>query len=220
MTTRTTPSTSDNTRYQIIRAAEKLFADKGFRAMTLRDVTREAQVNLAAVNYHFGSKRNLMHEVIRARIEPINVERLERLDALIAQHGNASLPLDSIFDSLFRPVFESDGPGKGPNPALIKMIGRTFAEPAEFMRDLHRDFFNELSQRYLVELKRTCPKLIDETLRYRFFLSISTMLGATINQVILQNLSNSMASPPNYDKVLSELIAYATAGFGHTSFIS
>ena len=216
MPKRATSSTSDTTRNHIIRAAEKLFANKGFRAMTLRDVTQEAKVNLAAVNYHFGSKNNLMYEVIRDRIEPINIARLKRLESLISEHREVPLPLNTIFDSLFRPLFESDGPRKGPNPALLKMIGRTFAEPADFMRGMHRDFFQELSQRYLTELKRSCPDFSDETLKYRFFLTISTMLGATINQVILENLSDSKSSPPNYDKILSELIAYATAGFGHT----
>jgi AcrR family transcriptional regulator len=215
MTAHATPSTSDKTRQQIIRAAEQLFADKGLRAMTLRDVTKEAKVNLAAVNYHFGSKDKLMHEVISDRIEPINAERLRRLDALIKQYGSSPVPLDSIFDSLFRPVFEPDGTGNGPNPALIKMIGRTFAEPTDFMRDLHRDFFDELSSRYLVELKRTCPEFADETLHYRFILSVCTMLGATINQVIFENLSAGKSSPPNYDRIVGELIAFATAGFGH-----
>lgn len=209
------PSASNKTRQQIIRVTEKLFAEKGFRAMTLRDVTREAKVNLAAVNYHFGSKGNLVLEVIRDRIEPINATRLKQLDDLIAQHGPAPVPVTSIFDSLFRPLFESDGKGSGPNPALIQMIGRAFTEPADFMRDMHRDLFKELSTRYLVQLKRSCPELSDETLKYRFFLSISTMLGATIDQVILENLSDSKSKQRNYDRVVSELIAYAAAGFAH-----
>jgi AcrR family transcriptional regulator len=50
---------AEKTRHDIVRAAKKLFAEKGFRSMTLRNVTREAHVNLAAVNYHFGSKREL-----------------------------------------------------------------------------------------------------------------------------------------------------------------
>ncbi|HAV13539.1 MAG TPA: hypothetical protein DCX06_08645 [Opitutae bacterium] len=215
MSLRATSSTSDKTRQKIVRAAEQLFADKGYQSMTLRDVTKAANVNLAAVNYHFGSKCNLMREAIRSRIEPINVERLKRLAELIEAHGPAPVPVSAIFNSLFRPLFESDGPSKGPNPALIQMIGRAFTEPADFMRNLHKDFFTELSFRYLTELKRTCPQLDEETIRYRFFLSISTMLGATINTVTLENLSSSKSTEPNYDKIVSELIAYAAAGFDH-----
>ncbi|MGJ8653953.1 MAG: TetR/AcrR family transcriptional regulator [Opitutaceae bacterium] len=215
MPPRSQSSTSDKTKIQIIKSAEKLFADKGLRAMTLRDVTREAKVNLAAVNYHFGSKNDLMREVIGSRIEPINTERLRQLDALIEKHGSSPIPLTDIFDSLFRPLFQPDGPGSGPNPALIKIIGRAFAEPVDFMRGMHQHFFTELSRRYIAELKRTCPKLSDESLRNRFFLSVSTMLGATTNQVILENLSASKSSTPSYDTVVDELIQYAAAGFAH-----
>ncbi|MGJ8650066.1 MAG: TetR/AcrR family transcriptional regulator [Opitutaceae bacterium] len=213
MSQKMNPSISDKTRQKIIRTTEKLFAEKGFRAMTLRDVTREAKVNLAAVNYHFGSKSKLILEVIRDRIEPINEERLKRLDQLIEQYAPQPVPVNSIFDSLFRPLFESDGAGSGPNPALIQMIGRAFTEPADFMRGMHRDLFRDLTQRYLAELHRSCPDMTIETLQYRFFLSISTMLGATIDQVILENLSESKLGPRNYDRVVTELINYASAGF-------
>ncbi|MGJ8638060.1 MAG: TetR/AcrR family transcriptional regulator [Opitutaceae bacterium] len=216
MSGRPTSSTSERTRQKLLHAAEQLFADKGYRAMTLRDVTREASVNIAAVNYHFGSKANLMREAIRNRIEPINHERLKRLDALIESHKPATVPVNAIFDTLIRPLFESDATKTGPNPALILVIGRAFAEPADFMRKLHHDFFQELSRRYLIELKRSCPTLTEETLRYRFFLSISTMLGATINQVILENLLTSKSELPSYDKIVSELVAYVAAGFENT----
>ena len=73
--------------------------------MTLRDVTHEAHVNLAAVNYHFGSKRNLMLAVIRNRFEPINIKRLQKLDDLIMAHAPNPIPVDAIFAALFRPLF-------------------------------------------------------------------------------------------------------------------
>jgi AcrR family transcriptional regulator len=97
---------ADKTRQDIVCAAERLFAEKGFRAMTLRDVTREAKVNLAAVNYYFGSKRELMLAVIRNCIEPVNVERMQRLNALVTKYNPAPIPLEHIFEALFRPLFE------------------------------------------------------------------------------------------------------------------
>ena len=66
-------SVSGKTRQKILSATGKVFAQGGYRAMTLRQVTREAKVNLAAVNYHFGSKLNLMRALLRDRFEPINL---------------------------------------------------------------------------------------------------------------------------------------------------
>ena len=150
---------ADKTRNDIMRAAEQLFAEKGFRAMTLRDVTREAQVNLAAVNYHFGSKRNLMLAVIRNRFEPINVERLKQLDALIEQYSPAPIPVHLIFDALIRPLFESASRETGPDYGLMQMIGRAITEPADFISTIHKELIAELSLRFMAELQRSCPDI-------------------------------------------------------------
>lgn len=204
---------AQKTRDSIISAAEKLFAEKGFRAMTLRDVTKEAGVNLAAVNYHFGSKIKLMHAVIERRIEPINRERIERLDAHIEKCAPAAVPLEDIFEALFRPFFDHAMLAKGPDPAFIQMIGRAMTEPADFMRKMHKEFFVELSYRFMAELKRTCPELSDQDLQLRFFLSVSTMLGTITEQTRLENISGGKLSGKDLDRVCDELTSYVVSGF-------
>ena len=74
-----------DTRDRILDAAERLFAQQGFDLTSLRALTTEADVNLAAVNYHFGSKERLFEAVLARLIAPINAERLARLDALEAK---------------------------------------------------------------------------------------------------------------------------------------
>lgn len=207
---------ADKTRGQIVEAAEKIFAEKGFRAMTLRAVTKAAHVNLAAVNYHFGSKTNLMRAVIQRRIEPINAERLQRLDALVAQHNPMPIPLEQIFESLFRPLFEHATTSSGNDRTFMQMIGRALTEPADFMRNMHKEFFSKLSMRYLCELRRTCPHLSQEALQLRFYLSISTMLGTIIEQVRLENISGGKLSGRELDRICDELTAFVVAGFEQT----
>src|SRR5689334_24496828 len=77
-----TTSGSVDTKTKILNAAEKLFGMNGFDATSLRDITAEAQVNLAAVNYHFQSKESLIDAIIERRILPINQRRFEMLDAV------------------------------------------------------------------------------------------------------------------------------------------
>lgn len=199
---------AERTRQNIIQSAEKLFAQKGFRAMTLRDVTQDAGVNLASVNYHFGSKSALMHAVMRKHIEPVNRERLIRLDHLIAEYFPAPIPLDKIFDALFRPLFEHAAQGN-----LPQLMSRVMTEPVDFMRNLHKEFFAELSQRFLVELKRCCPQLTEQERQYRFFLSVSTMIGTIIEQGRLENISSGKLHGQNTDIILTQLTAYVVAGF-------
>jgi AcrR family transcriptional regulator len=203
----------DKTRNDIVRAAEQLFAAHGFHAMTLRDVTRRAQVNLAAVNYHFGSKRELVLAVIRNRFEPINLERLRRLEALIAEHQPKPIPVAAIFAALFEPLFESANTTHGADYGLIQLIGRAITEPADFIRGIHRAFFNELSQRFMTELQRSCPQLSAKALQYRFFFVINTMLGTMIEQVRLENLSSGTLDTSDFDTLVQQLTDFAVAGF-------
>ncbi|HCN76459.1 MAG TPA: TetR family transcriptional regulator, partial [Verrucomicrobiales bacterium] len=76
------PSSEDSgTRERILLKAAELFAQRGFESVSLRDLTQAAEVNLAAVNYHFGSKEALIEEVVTRVMRPMNDERLRLLDA-------------------------------------------------------------------------------------------------------------------------------------------
>lgn len=205
--------TAEQTAARILCAAERIFARGGYRAMTLREVTREAKVNLAAVNYHFGSKSNLMRAIIRERFEPINVARLRLLDASIAAHSPDPVPLPEIFNALLRPMFLSSKSHSAEETTLTQIIGRALAEPADLLRNLHREFFEELSYRFMCELRRSCPNLDETTLQYRFFLSINTMIGTLIDQVCLEAISGGKLNHSESDRILRELTDFTVAGF-------
>jgi AcrR family transcriptional regulator len=70
---------SKDTKERILDAAERLFAAHGFAGTSLRAVTKEAGVNLAAVHYHFGTKEDLLRAVLSRIVIPVNRERLEML---------------------------------------------------------------------------------------------------------------------------------------------
>jgi len=198
------------TRTRIMRAAEKIFAEKGFRAMTLRDVTKEARVNLAAVNYHFGSKANLMLAVIQQRFEPINAKRIERLEALIASYADRPIPPSDLFAALFEPLFQAAHASK--NKSLMLIIGRAFTEPAEFMCQMHREVFKELCDRFMRELTRSCPHLSPDDLRYRFFFAVSTMLGTIVEQNRLYTITQT-EEVADFSEICERMIRFVVAGF-------
>ena len=206
-------SVSDKTRQKILSATGKVFAQGGYRAMTLRQVTREAKVNLAAVNYHFGSKLNLMRALLRDRFEPINQQRQRLLNQQIEAHAPDPVPLTTIYDTLFRPLFTGIGSASVNDTSLIQIIGRALTEPAEFMRGLHKEFFADLSKCFMDEIHRSCPELSPEQIQYRFFLSVSTMIGTVIEQVRLETISDGKLDGKNLDKILHELTTFVVAGF-------
>ncbi len=92
-----------DTKTRILDTAEKLFGENGFDATSLRDITAQADVNLAAVNYHFQSKDSLIDAVIARRIEPVNRRRLEMLEA-----AGPNPTIEQIVEAFLAPLTERD----------------------------------------------------------------------------------------------------------------
>src|SRR3984893_16933330 len=105
------PMPSDQTRTAILAAAERLYADRGFGDVTLRDIVAEANVNLAAVNYHFGSKDELIAELFVTRSLALNRERLRELKAA-EDAGDGRAAIADILRALVGPTLRG---GLGPN---------------------------------------------------------------------------------------------------------
>lgn len=90
---------------RILDVAERLFATRGIGATSIRAIVREAQVNVAAIHYHFGSKRAVLEAVFRRTREPINRERIQALEQAIAQRANKGETVERILRALYWPVF-------------------------------------------------------------------------------------------------------------------
>ena len=144
--------TERNTKGRILDAAERLFARDGFHATSLRNITREASVNLAAVNYHFGSKEALISEVISRRMVPINRMRMGRLRAVMAESVNqqARPDVSEILSVFFRPTLvflETSSQAK----EFVTIIGRAMSEPDDTVRNILIGHLEPVF-RYLLEI--------------------------------------------------------------------
>ncbi|OGV63501.1 MAG: hypothetical protein A3K19_31560 [Lentisphaerae bacterium RIFOXYB12_FULL_65_16] len=146
------------TRERILDAAERLFAEQGFAAASMRAITHEAGVNLAAVNYHFVTKEKLLIEVVRRRVVPINRERLERLDRLETEARGRPVPVEAVLTAFVAPVFalRTGEPGGGHFPRLL---GRLYGEPAESLTRFYEEEFGEMMRRFAATLQRSIPGL-------------------------------------------------------------
>ncbi len=113
------------TKDRILAVAERLFAQQGIEATSLRQITTEAEVNLAAVNYHFNSKDELVKNVYLRRIRPMNEARLERLRLAEEHHPG---DLDVLLDAFYGPVLELAHSLTG-EFTVCKFLGRLYTEP-------------------------------------------------------------------------------------------
>src|ERR1700754_5083057 len=123
---------SPDTRTQILDAAERLFAERGFRGTSIRAITDLAGANLAAVGYHFGSKAELLAAVARRVIEPINAAQSAGLDRLLARTADPTVA--ELVDAFAGPLFDGTAAGDEAGARTSRLIVTILADPAEQMR--------------------------------------------------------------------------------------
>src|SRR6202790_4566227 len=133
--------TSSNTKTRILNAAEKLFGLNGLDATSLRDITAEAQVNLAAVNYHFQSKESLIDSVIERRLGPVNRRRIEMLDA-----AGPTPSVEQVVDAFLAPLLMMEV-----LPA-VPLIGRVFSNPSLFVERVYKKHLLHVVKRFSEEI--------------------------------------------------------------------
>lgn len=156
-----------DTKDRILDVAEQIFAEKGYSATSMRSITSRAKVNLAAVNYHFGSKAQLYRAVFQRRVAPMNRERIRRLELLERKAGDSPLELDDILRAFVEPALKASmNPGQG-GTNFIQLLGRTHAEPGPEVHDFLPPMYEEVKKRYRRALAKALPELSQEELSWR-----------------------------------------------------
>jgi len=146
---------TDRTRAAILNAAERLYADRGFGDVTLRDIVAAAEVNLAAVNYHFGSKDELIAELFVTRSIATNRERLKELrDAEAAGGGRAGI--DAILRALVGPTLRGClGPDRERSTAARFMIRASIESVPPIRRIKNREI--DHLRKFAAAMRRSLP---------------------------------------------------------------
>ncbi len=202
-----------DTRERLMTTAERLYAEHGIEGMSLRGLTQEAGVNLAAVNYHFGGKLELMIEVFRRHIDPINDERIAMLDAARELSGDAPLTLEEIFDALLVPMARRALTSNAGREAFIKSMGRIHVESRELFRMTFEQFFANTIRRFVEELSRAMPELPTTEIATRLHFSVNAMLGTFMRHHIMAELGALPSGDEGLWQMIRQLRDFICAGF-------
>jgi AcrR family transcriptional regulator len=198
------------TRTRILDAAEELFMQHGFEGTSMRALTARAGVNLAAVNYHFGSKDALIEALFRRRLDPMNVARIAELDRIEAS-GNLSP--ESIIRAFLGPSLRLVEDARGGGRNFIRLLGRTYTEPAKQVRALIGQMYAPTMQRYKAALERVLPQMPADELVWRMHFMFGT-LAYTLAATDTVQLIAGCKPEDRYDARLLEerLAAFLAAG--------
>lgn len=199
-------------RDRILIAAERAFAESGIEGASLRAITTAASVNIAAVNYYFGSKEALVHAVLDRLAARINARRMARLDALFAE--GAPMPtLAQVIEVFIAPYVRPETRQEG--DLLLKLLLQHRSAPTDITRRIISEHFNPLSKRFIEALKTLLPDIPETDLAWRYFFLVGAVLfgvsetgaGGRIGMV-----TGGKADPQDIDALVRQLSAFLEAG--------
>ncbi len=202
------------TATRILDAAEGLFVELGMEATSLRLITQQAGVNLAAVNYHFRSKDALFEAVFLRRFGPWATECLAELDAL-EKHvaaGKASLTAEAVVMCYVRPALAlSKDPARG-GAMFVRLFSRVLVENHRQLRETLSRQYGELVTRYTRALGRALPGLSEQEVEWRMHLGFSVMFHAFAGNDILKVFGRSVVSARDPDLIVKHMVPFVVAG--------
>jgi AcrR family transcriptional regulator len=199
-------SASMPTKERILGAAEELFARHGFEGASLRQLTAAAGVNLAAVNYHFGSKDRLIEEVFRRRLDQLNGRRLAALQKIA---GDAGTTIEDVLAAFIAPALELSHDGNG--SLFMRVLARAFAEHDDTLRKFLSDNYGHVMRQFTAEFARLLPNLSKEELYWRVDLVTGALTHAMSGFGMIQRKSDT-PEQRHREQTAEHLIRFAAAG--------
>lgn len=151
----------EGVRERLLDAAERLFAQQGVAATSVRDITGEAGANVAAINYYFGSREALYREVVARRLEPLNEERLRRLDACLRDAPSPSV--EAILEALAGPAVQL----AFEHPHFARLASQLRMDPEQTLWQEYRLRQSAMTQRFREALAAALPHLPPDEVNYR-----------------------------------------------------
>lgn len=198
-----------STRERILTTAERLFAEGGVATTSLRTITSLARVNLAAVNYHFGSKDALIEAVYERRLGPLNRARLRNLDSL---ESRATPPtVADVVEAFVEPIVDFSARDAKDGLVFVRLLAQTCSEAAQHFHKLFAREYAGVIKRYRAALANALPQLSAHELEWRLQFMIGAVNHAVADTVYLRPLA-SKNTAPDLKGAAHELVPFIVAG--------
>jgi AcrR family transcriptional regulator len=192
------------TKEKILDTAERLIASQGFAATSLRQIISEAQVNLAAVHYHFGSKEELLDQLVLRKVTRVNEEREALLERFEREAGGDPVPVEKILAAFFQPMIEAGSR----NPQFVRLMGRLIAEG--LIPSIAEKHFQPTTTRFIAAWRRALPHLPEGELFWR----VQFMFGAMSHTIggLALSVPQIHGDGTDFQLLMRRLMAFLGAG--------
>jgi len=199
----------DGTRDRILKTAERLFAERGFNGVSVRELAGAANVNIASIGYHFRSKDGLLAEVYRRHCEPMIEERLRGLKAASGLAGTARVA--AIIAAFVRPALQQVDVAEG--ETFIRLRAVLSGENSELLEKLVAENFDQSSTAFIDALCDCLPHLSRTDVCWRFHFLLGAVYYTAAGPHRIHAFSNGRCDPGNTEAVIKELVPFMTRAF-------
>ena len=201
---------NNETLSRILSVATELFSNQEYSGVSLRQLTKKAGVNLAAVNYYFGDKKSLYHAVVARHIHPINQARLNKLHEAEQVAGDKPVPLAVILDILFRPFFElnQDKINGGHHIGLI--VGRSMVAPHIITNQTLVRELQPITPAFAHALRRQVLNLPTDDFMWRLSFVVGALHHTLATLHRMKELTQGICPDNDCEGALRRLIQFST----------
>lgn len=206
----------EDPRERILLAAEDVFLEQGFELATVREITLRAGVNVAAINYYFGSKDELLAAVLDRIMQPYTEARVKALLAAEAAAAPKPAAFDTIIEALVRPMVKLSRDEDGARP-LTRLIQQIRARPSEGTQRFFVSRVDPAVLQFINALQRALPHLSRADIFWRYNFAIGAVMQVLIDSDPathrLKQLSGNLCDTGDDEQIIAQVVAFVSGGF-------
>ena len=199
----------EQTRHRLIEAALGLFAEKGFRGTSTRDIAAAAEANVAAVSYHFGGKENLYRAVLEQLADRFNAEVLGAVREVMQASGGRPT-LEAVFEAAVRGWGRSAADPD--HPDKTRLMDRELFEPRAGLPFIVEHFLEPLEGELGDALHAACPEATPRTVRVVIHLFLAQLSHLKKLQLHLSELGAERIPLLDPDRSVDDIVRFTSAG--------
>ena len=201
----------NQTQKRLLDAAEVLFAEKGFEMVSLREITAKADANVAAVNYHFGSKENMIEAVMARLVLPIHTDRMARLDALLLREQQPTIR--EAVDAFLRPMMDRILVEETRQQLFAKFLARAIGEGTCRLPEQVIPLMREMTAKVVEAFQMASPNLTEQQAFWGVKFCFAVMKDAIMRDDDFEKISEGrFGGESDWDQVFEEVLDFCEGG--------
>jgi AcrR family transcriptional regulator len=202
--------TTLSTKERILNSTENLIAESGFAELSIRKISQQAHTNLAAINYHFGNKQQLINQVLERRLNNLFQVREKMLHELNQGNKEMVCNLEQILHAFIAPALYMINDRHQGGRVFMKVLARAYAEQSEALHELLATRYTNTIKEFAEAINLACPTLPKQTIFWRFHFIIGA-LTYTMGDFGASSMAKQMPEAEYFNKSVDELIQFAVS---------